>query len=247
MKFLVIFGCIFLLCALASPLYGEIFSWTDAKGVMHFTNYHPPPQARLFIKDMERPHHEVEIGQKLKVEPERPAAERREIQEDVEEKLEEVIGRIEDFERNLENAEFRNLGLERQLQVANQKAESALVYAEELEAQIREVRSPPYSDTLYRNALYYYPVRYKYRHPVKIHKSRIQFKRFHTKRHSIGRDFKKSPKRFHHKILIGKSRFSIPHSFGVLNNRHLGSRHVTKLHGIGVRSNVRFGHRHFRK
>lgn len=247
MKFYVIFGCIFLIFALASPLYGEIYSWTDAMGVMHFTNYHPPPQARLFVKDVRPPRHEAEVGQNLKVEPEQPAAERRDIQEDFEEKLEGAIRRIEEFERTLENTEVQNLGLERELLVANQKAEAALAYAEELEYKIREVRSPPYSDTVYLNSIYRYPIRYKYRHPVKIHKPRIRNNRFHIKRHSIGRHFNKSPKRFHHKTLTGRTHFSIPHGVGIQHKRQLGSRHVSKSRGFGVRSNARFSRRHSRR
>ncbi len=266
MKYLVIFGCIFLLCALSSPLYGEIYAWTDTMGIMHFTNYHPPPQAKLFIKDVRPPRQEAEVDQNLKVEPEQPAAERREIPKDVEEKLEETIRRIEDFERNLEDAEVLNIGLERKLLVANQKADAALAYAEELEYKVREAAILPYSNTLYRNALYRYPIRYSYSYPVIIHKSRFKHKRFHTKRHSIGRHHKQFSKRSHRRSVVNKSRFSLPHSVGIHNThqlgsrhiskprsvgvhhkRHLSSRHVRKSTRVGVRSNARFGHRNVRR
>ena len=161
MRFFIIFGFIFLLCALASPLYGEIYSWTDAKGIMHFTNYNPPFQAKLLIKDVRPPRHEAE--------DEQPAAELRKIQEDVDEKFDETIRRIEDFERNLEDAEILNQSLTRKLIDANQKADAALDYAEELEYNVREAAPLPYSNTLYRNALYRFPIRYRYGYSYTIH------------------------------------------------------------------------------
>ncbi len=266
MKYLVIFGCIILLCALASPLYGEIYSWTDTMGIMHFTNYHPPPQAKLFIKDVRPPRPVAEVSQNLNVDAEQPTAEKREIQEYVYEKLEETIRRIDDFERNLEDAEILNLNLQRKLIVANQKADAALAYAEDLEYSIRETASLPYSNTLYRNALYRYPIRYRSRHPVIIHKPRLKHKRFYTKRYSFGRDYKRSTKRSHHKSVINKSRFSLPRSVGIHNTHQLGSRHISKprsvgvrhkrqlgsrqvrkSHRVGVRSNARLGHRNIRR
>ncbi len=266
MKLLVLIGCIFLLCALASPLYGEIYSWTDAKGIMHFTNYHPPPQAKLFIKDVRPPRHETDADQNLKVDAGQPTTEKREIREYVEEKLEDTVRRIEDFEQNLEDAEILNLGLQRKLIVANQKADAALAYAEELEYRISEATTPPYTSTLYRNAHYRYPIRYRYGYSYTIHKPRFRHKRFSIKRHSTGRHFKKSPKRSHHKNVINKSRFSIPRSVGIHNTqklgsrhiskprsvgvhhkRHLSSRHVRKSTRVGVRSNARFGHRNVRR
>ncbi len=247
MKYLVIFGCIFLLCALASPLYGEIYSWTDEKGVLHFTNYHPPPQAKLFIKDVRPPRPDAEVSQNLKVASKQSAAEKREIQEYVDEKLEETIRKIDDFERDLEDAEILNQGLKRKLIEANQKADAALAYAEELEYNVREATSLPYSTTYYRNALYRYPIRYRSRYPVIIHKPRLKHKRFYTKRYSFGRDYKRSTKRSHHKSVINKSRFSIPRSVGIHNTHQLGSRSISKPRSVGVRHKRQLGSRQARK
>jgi ubiquitin-protein ligase len=229
----------FLLCALASPVYGEIYAWTDAKGIMHFTNYNPPFQAKLLIKDVRPPRHEAE--------DEQPAAELRKIQEDVDEKLDETMRRIEDFERNLEDAEILNQSLTRKLIVANQQADAALAYAEELEYKVHEVATLPYSNTLYLNAIYRYPIRYRSRYPIIIPKSRIQHKRFHTKRYSIGRHYKKSTKRSHHRSLTVRTHISKTRSVGVRHKRQLGSRQARKSHRVGVRSNARLGHRNFRK
>ena len=247
MRFLVIFGFIFLFFASASPLYGEIYAWRDTKGIMHFTNYHPPPQAKLFIKDVRPPRPDAEVSQNLKVASKQSAAEKREIQEYVDEKLEETIRKIDDFERDLEDAEILNLGLQRKLIVANQKADAALAYAEDLEYSIREATSLPYSTTYYRNALYRYPIRYRSRYPIIIPKSRIQHKRFHTKRYSIGREYKRSPKRSYHKSVINKSRFSTPRSVGVHNTHQLGSRYISKPRGIGVQHKRQLGSKHDRK
>ena len=247
MRFLVIFGCIFLFFALASPLYGEIYAWRDTKGIMHFTNYHPPPQAKLFIKDVRPPRPDAVVSRNLKVASKQSAAEKREIQEYVDEKLEETIRKIDGFERDLEDAEILNLGLQRKLIVANQKADAALAYAEDLEYSIREATSLPYSTTYYRNALYRYPIRYRSRYPIIIPKSRIQHKRFHTKRYSIGRDYKRSTKRSHHRSLTVRTHISKTRSVGVRHKRQLGSRQARKSHRVGVRSNARLGHRNIRR
>jgi hypothetical protein len=266
MKYLVIFCCIFLLCALASPVHGEIYAWTDAKGIMHFTNYHPPPQAKLFKKDVRPPSPETEVDQQVKAEAEQPAAERAEIHEYFEEKLDETVRRIEDFERNLEEAEILNRGLTRKLIQANQRADSALAYAEELEYKVREAATLPYSNTLNRSALYRYPTRYRYGYAYTIHKSGFKNKRFHSKRHSIGRHHKQFSKKSHRRSIINKSRFSIQRGVGIHNTHQIGSRHfskprsagghqkrqfgsshVRKSHRVGFRSSDRVGHRNFRK
>jgi hypothetical protein len=51
MKLLTIFGVMFLICLFTSTSSADIYSWTDKSGVRHFTNYSPPPIAKLIIKD----------------------------------------------------------------------------------------------------------------------------------------------------------------------------------------------------
>jgi hypothetical protein len=52
MKLLTILGVMFLICFFTSTSSADIYSWTDKSGVRHFTNYSPPPIAKLIIKDV---------------------------------------------------------------------------------------------------------------------------------------------------------------------------------------------------
>jgi len=52
MKLLAIFGAIIFICFYTSTSSADIYSWTDKSGVTHFTNYSPPPRAKLIIKDI---------------------------------------------------------------------------------------------------------------------------------------------------------------------------------------------------
>jgi hypothetical protein len=52
MKSLTILSAILLICFYSSTSSADIYSWTDKSGVTHFTNYSPPPAAKLIIKDV---------------------------------------------------------------------------------------------------------------------------------------------------------------------------------------------------
>lgn len=52
MKLLAIFGAIIFVCFYTTRSSADIYSWTDESGITHFTNYSPPPVAKLIIKDM---------------------------------------------------------------------------------------------------------------------------------------------------------------------------------------------------
>ena len=52
MKLLTIFGAILFICFSTSTSSADIYSWTDNNGVTHFTNYSPPPGAKLVVKDV---------------------------------------------------------------------------------------------------------------------------------------------------------------------------------------------------
>lgn len=246
MKLLVPFGCIFLLFTLASSLYGEIYAWTDVHGIMHFTNYYPPPQAELFIRDVKPRRDEVKDDQNVKEEPEQPVLERHEIQEDIDRKLDETIRRMEDLERDLKDAEILNQGLKRKLIVANERADAALAYAEDLEYSFRDITTLPSSSTYYANTFYPYPIFYSYGYFYKVHKPRFKYERFYSKRHSTERYEKKYPKKSYHRSITGRSHFSKRHSVGIRQGRHSGG-HITKSQGVGARHKRQLGSRNFRK
>jgi len=46
-------------CVVASPLFADIYEWTDAEGVKHYSNYAPPENARILMKTKEEPYNEA--------------------------------------------------------------------------------------------------------------------------------------------------------------------------------------------
>ncbi len=55
MKLLAIFSSILFVCFCTSTSSANIYSWVDENGIMHFTNYSPPPGAKLVVKDIPIP------------------------------------------------------------------------------------------------------------------------------------------------------------------------------------------------
>jgi len=45
-------------CLITSPLFADIYEWTDENGVRHFTNYAPPAASRVLMKTEEVPYDE---------------------------------------------------------------------------------------------------------------------------------------------------------------------------------------------
>jgi hypothetical protein len=52
MKLLAIFSAALFICFCATTSSADIYSWTDKSGITHFTNYSPPPGARIVVKDI---------------------------------------------------------------------------------------------------------------------------------------------------------------------------------------------------
>lgn len=77
----------------------DIYSWTDANGVIHFTNYDPPPQADYYMQE-----HKTEEA--LESEPTDSAAERKDVlQKQLEEansKLENALDKVADLTDKVE-------------------------------------------------------------------------------------------------------------------------------------------------
>jgi hypothetical protein len=55
MKLLAIFSSILFVCFCTSTSSANIYSWVDENGITHFTNYSPPPGAKLVVKDIPIP------------------------------------------------------------------------------------------------------------------------------------------------------------------------------------------------
>jgi vacuolar-type H+-ATPase subunit I/STV1 len=140
MKLLTIFTTIFLICFSTSTPSANIYSWIDENGVTHFTNYSPPPEARIVVKDIEIPRNtdtEPETEQDLieaKIESNSQLEEGLEkakaLVEGLEDRLIEANRRADEA---LKKAEAEARDLENRLMEANQRAEEALESAEALE------------------------------------------------------------------------------------------------------------------
>ncbi len=102
-------------CFIVSSLYADIYEWTDADGVRHFTNYAPPPEAGIMMKTNELPYDEAADHARLEAEQEA--------------QLE--LARLEAAEKNMA-LERREAEAEQRLAEADRKVEEAEREAERL-------------------------------------------------------------------------------------------------------------------
>lgn len=160
-------------CFIASPLYADIYEWTDENGVRHFTNYAPPPEAAIMIKSEELPYDEEADHARLETE--------REAQ------LE--LDRLELAERKLE-LERHEAEVEQKLAEADRRAEELLREAEKL---LDETRNESYDYGNSRYPIFYrsnYPYYYNNGHYYRNETGSIYF---------IKRPYKRSYKGQHYK------------------------------------------------
>jgi len=171
MKTLPVFLGLIIFFGLAGMATADIYTWTDADGVRHFSNHTPPNQAEAVVLFEEVPY----------VEP--TAQELREAQQA--ERLAEAQQEIGELEA--ERME-RQREAEREIEAARQKADRALQEAEE---RLTEARKK--SDSSRTTGIYsiYYPIR---RHfaphgKLRIHSPLRSWPDFHKKRFENRKDF----------------------------------------------------------
>ena len=176
--------CITAGCFIASPLYADIYEWTDVDGVTHYTNYAPPPEAKILMKTEELPYDE--------------AADLARLEAEREERLE--LARLELVEMKAD-LERREAETEQRLAEASRQAEEALREAE-------KIRDDSYSDRNYGYSNYYrgyYPYHYKNRYYYSNETGRIHFnkprhkdhfKRYRNKKHYYGYVKKHHPRKY---------------------------------------------------
>ena len=169
-------------CFIASSLFADIYEWTDEEGVKHYTNYAPPPEAKILMKTQEVPYDE--------------AADRARMEAEREERLE--LARLELAERKAE-LEWREAQTEQRLAEADRQAEETLREAEKI---LDEARNERYDNRNYGYSDYYrgdYPYHYKNRYYYRNETGSIHyikrphsdhFKRYRYKKHKIGHDKK---------------------------------------------------------
>lgn len=266
MKILRILSALFFISLWASMAYANIYSWTDENGVTHFTNYNPPAEARIVVKDVVIPRGEAtEKEARANEEPVgKPSESERDLEErglDLERKLEGSLERAEDLVENLETrlieanrrarqAEALARDVERRVFEANREAEDAIRNAEAL-AEEPYPAEPDYYSRLT------YPYAYGYGF-VSIHRPAFHYKRHFSKpyfrRHHLGFHYKHrfTRPRFkkHHSSLHPKRHFSrshfTKHHGGLHHKRHFSGAHFSRRHS-GFHLKVHFGGRHSRR
>jgi len=157
-------------CFIAGPLQADIYEWTDANGVKHFTNYAPPDNATILMKTQEVPYDE--------------AADLARMEADRQYQLE--LAKLEMAAREAE--------LERREAEAERKAAEAERYAQETERAADQYLEDAKNDSrYYRGGGYYgyygrpYIQHYKRKYPKKSHYrySRKKYgSKYHPKKHA---------------------------------------------------------------
>ena len=125
MKRFVIIPSILFISFWAALLNADIYSWTDEKGVQHFTNYDPPKQAKLMIKAAQF------------------TTDEKAVQEQIEAKrLERQQLELEEVAQKQTLISLKQQALEEQLDAADRRAEEA----EEALKRYKEIYAPGYND-----------------------------------------------------------------------------------------------------
>ena len=112
MKGLKIFLFITVYFFIASATFADIYEWTDADGVKHFTNYAPPDHAKLIMKTEAVPYDEAADIERMETEQ----------QDQLELERQEIAEREAELERKVAEAERRLAALDRQAERIEREA-----------------------------------------------------------------------------------------------------------------------------
>jgi len=139
MKMLPVFLGLIIFYGLTGAVSAEIYSWTDAAGVRHFSNHAPPKEAEVVSVIEETPYVEPSAEERLQVQQaERLAEAQQEIAEVEAERIE------------------RQRATEREIEAANRKAARAIEEAEERLKAAGEKSDSSKSKSIYS---VYFPIR----------------------------------------------------------------------------------------
>jgi len=216
-----IFIFIAAVCIVASPLFADIYEWTDADGVKHYSNYAPPENARILMKTKEEPYDE--------------AADRARAEAERQQQLESA--RLELVQRQAE-LELREAEAERRLSEADRLAEKAL---RDAESYIEEAENsgPPFQS--YGSGCYDYSYgcsdllygRWYYRNET----ASLYFKKppfatpYHPYRyHRRYGDHFRDDYRYQHRL----NTFARPQAYHMKNELHSGDRNIPGGSRIGI-------------
>ena len=182
MRPMLIFLTSIMCCCVYSTAGADIYAWVDENGIRHFTNYAPPPQAKIIMKTEEIPYDRQADTERLESE-----------------RLDQLTAALQAVaEKETQLAEMQ-LAAERRIEEANRKAQEAL---EQVESLLNEAQSGPYgygssrhgydsyesgSNQLIYNRWYYHrsgSTSYKKHHYKNRHKHHYRKEHHSKKRHA---------------------------------------------------------------
>lgn len=170
-----------LLCCLFTTAKADIYTWMDENGVRHYTNYAPPPQAKVVLKTEELPYDDEADEERMQTQ-----------------RLDQLTTALQAAaEKEAQLAEMQ-LAAEKRIEDANRKAQEAL---EEAESLLNQARYESYgSDNSGYGSYGFYPYNRSYNHFIY---NRWYYRNsgsiFYQKHHHKYRHKHYYKKRFHYK------------------------------------------------
>ena len=218
---------------IASSLFADIYEWTDANGVKHFTNYAPPDNAKLLMKTEAVPYDEAADVERMETEQ----------QDQLELERQEIAEREAELEWKVAEAERRLAALDRQ--------------AERIEREADEW-SDASADDAYIDRGYesygsygYYPGYYTYprkqRWYYRNHSGGIFYEKPHYKRYHRYHHYKKKDYGHHKKRFVRNKHFPKHHFRSHSTQKHVKHRyrsHRTRHYGWSNFNRGRIGFNH---
>jgi hypothetical protein len=171
-------------CLMAGTLHADIYEWTDASGVKHFTNYAPPDDARILMKTEEVPYDEAADLARME------ADRQYQLQYQLEVARQEIAAREAEIERREAEAE--------------RKAAEAERYAQETVREADQYLNDAKQDRWYYRSGGYYGY---YRPPYVQH-----YKHKYRKKSHYGHPGKKYPKKYRRDKHAGHNKYKSPRS-----------------------------------
>ena len=220
MRPMLIFLTSIIFCCVCSTAGADIYAWVDENGIRHYTNYAPPPQAKIIMKTEELPYDRQADTERMESE-----------------RLDQLNAALQAVaEKETQLAEMQ-LAAEKRIEEANRKAQEAL---EQAEALLNEAQGGPYGYGGSRYGYYPYGTGYNqsiYNRWYYHHSGSILYKKHH---------YKNRHKHYYKKKYNSKKRHAYKYRGG--DRRHYKFRtYITNRRSTAIRGGFvhrsGFGHR----
>ena len=220
MRPMLIFLTSIIFCCVCSTAGADIYAWVDENGIRHYTNYAPPPQAKIIMKTEELPYDRQADTERMESE-----------------RLDQLTAALQAVaEKETQLAEMQ-LAAEKRIEEANRKAQEAL---EQAEALLNEAQGGPYGYGGSRYGYYPYGTGYNqsiYNRWYYHHSGSILYKKHH---------YKNRHKHYYKKKYHSKKRHAYKYRGG--DRRHYKFRtYITNRRSTAIRGGFvhrsGFGHR----